>query len=115
KQSFEELSLREASLALHELVERAAAFGAAQAELAGIASLATQRATGLALELAAARTLATIAAPVMPVFAEQLWRALGFAGPVRWPDEVAPVPPGQQVATAELIGRRFFPPLIEVA
>lgn len=115
KQSYEELSLREASLALHELVERAAAFGAAQAELAGIASLATQRATGLALELAAARTLATIAAPVMPVFADQLWRALGFAGPVRWPDDVAPVPPGQQVATAELVGRRFFPPLIEVA
>ena len=115
KQSYEDLSLKDASLAIHELVDRAAAFGAAQAELAGIASLASQRATGLALELAAARTLATIVSPVMPVFAEQLWRALGFAGPVRWPDAVDAVPPGQQIAVADLIGRRFFPPVIEVA
>jgi len=115
KQSYEDLSLKDASLAIHELVDRAAAFGAAQAELAGIASLASQRATGLALELAAARTLATIVSPVMPVFAEQLWRALGFTGPVRWTDNVDGVPPGQPIAVAELVGRPFFPGLIQVA
>jgi methionyl-tRNA synthetase len=115
RQSYEELSLKDASLAIHELVDRAAAFGATQAELAGIPSLASQRATGLALELAAARTLATIVAPVMPVFAEQLWHALGFTGAVRWTDSVDGVPPGQPIAVGELVGRRFFPGLIEVA
>ncbi|HZJ67114.1 MAG TPA: class I tRNA ligase family protein, partial [Kofleriaceae bacterium] len=103
---YEAGSLREASSAIHDLVERALGFGAAQSHLADVPALAAQRATGLALELAAARTLAIIVAPVMPVFARQLWACLGENGALAWSDDVAPVPPGQAI---RLAGQQFFP------
>jgi methionyl-tRNA synthetase len=99
-------SLKEASIAIHELVDRAVAFGAAQGHLAGVESLATERATGLALELAAARTLAMIVSPIMPAFAQQLWIALGDTGPIQWDDDIVPVPPGRPI---ELASAQFFP------
>jgi methionyl-tRNA synthetase len=107
---YEACSLREASAAIHDLVERATGFGAAQGHLAGLPALAVQRATGLALELAAARTLARLVAPIMPGFAEQLWRCLGEDGAVAWSDDVAPIPAGQPIALA---GRAFFPAAID--
>jgi methionyl-tRNA synthetase len=107
---YEAGSLREASSAIHDLVERALGFGAAQSHLAGIPALAAQRATGLALELAAARTLAIIVAPVMPVFAHQLWACLGETGPITWLDEVVPAPAGQPI---QLASHRFFPAMID--
>jgi methionyl-tRNA synthetase len=98
-------SLVEASGAVHDLVERAVAFGSAQANLAGIPGLAAQRATGLAVELAAALALARIAAPIMPGFAAQLARCLGESD-LAWPEGVDPLPEGRPVALA---GVQFFP------
>ncbi|MBA2539835.1 MAG: class I tRNA ligase family protein, partial [Deltaproteobacteria bacterium] len=115
RQGYEDMSLREVALALGELVERAMAFGAAQQPLAGLASLAGQRDTGLALELGAARTLAIIAAPLMPAFATHLWLALGYSGPIEFFDEVSPIPPGQPIITAALIQRTLFPAWIALS
>jgi methionyl-tRNA synthetase len=108
RQGYEAGSLKEVSTAVHELVERSVNFGAAQSNLAGIASLEQDRATGLALELAAARTLAMIVAPVMPRFAAQLWTCLGYGGAIPWLDDVVPLTPGQPItlASAQFFGDR---------
>lgn len=111
RQGYEACSLREVSGAIHDLVERAVGFGAAQSHLAGVAALAVQRATGLALELAAARTLAMIAAPIMPVFAQRLWTCLGHGGAIAWSDEIWPVAEGQPIALA---AESFFPSAIDL-
>jgi methionyl-tRNA synthetase len=113
QRAYEDGSLKEAAAALHELAERATSFGATQVHLAGVPSLAGQRATGLALELAAARAFAAIAAPLMPAFAERLWRCLGYTGPITWGGDVELVPPGQRIDAAGLAAR-FFPERIEL-
>ncbi len=112
RRGYETSSLKEVTSVIHELVDRASSFGAAQTPLAGIASLEGQRTTGLALELAALRSFAMIVAPVMPVFAEQLWACLGYEAPVEWVDEVEPVAGGQRIATEVLVARPFFPAAI---
>ena len=112
RRGYDASSLKEPSTVIHELVERAVAFGAAQAALAHAPSLAAQRATGLALELAAARTLAMIVAPVMPLFAQQLWAALGMDEANGWYDDVPPFPAGQRITLGTT---RFFPDSIVLA
>lgn len=114
RRGYEAASLKEVMSVIHELVDRAAAFGAAQIQLAGIASLASQRQAGLVLELAALRSFAMVVAPIMPVFAHQLWTCLGYPPPVEWSDEVEPVAAGQPIATAELAARRFFPAAVQL-
>lgn len=109
RQGYEDMSLREVASAIGELVDRARSFGATQLHLQGVEALAGERTTGLALELAAARTLALIAAPLMPAFSTLLWKILGFEGPIEWDDDVAPVPPGQVIVTAALTRRILFP------
>jgi methionyl-tRNA synthetase len=109
RRGYDACSLKEASNAIHELVERATNFGAQQQHLANLPALEVQRATGLALELAAARTLAMIVAPVMPVFAHQLWRSLGESGGIPWRDDVDPIPAEQPIALAT---ETFFPPMV---
>jgi methionyl-tRNA synthetase len=59
--------------------------------------------TAIALELAAARLLASCAAPVMPRFAARLAAALGIPAPAQWPDGVALVPPGSRVNLARQV------------
>ncbi len=115
RQGYEDMSLREVALALGELVERAHAFGAAQHHLAGIKSLEAQRETGLALELSAVRTLAILAAPLMPLVAAQLWAILGYRGAIEFFDEVSPIAPGQQIVTAALTNRTLFPAWIPLS
>jgi methionyl-tRNA synthetase len=56
--------------------------------------------TAIALELAAAKLLATCAAPVMPRFAARLAAALGIDPPTQWPSHVTLVPPGTPVNLA---------------
>jgi methionyl-tRNA synthetase len=84
---------------LCELVRGAEAFGAAEGCIDGLDPRPDDRRTALALELAAARSLATMAAPVLPSLASQLWSALGFHGdrPDRWEATPEFVPEGQDV------------------
>jgi methionyl-tRNA synthetase len=89
----------DATRVLGELVAAASSFGVSEASLAGIDSRRSDRRTAIALELAAARLLATLAAPVVPGLAGQLWRALGFPdeGSRQWEAVPAFVPGGQDV------------------
>lgn len=106
---YEAGSLQEVARALHEMVERTAAFEAAQSHLAQIPGLESQRATALALMLAALRLLATISQPLMPRFSALLSKHLGFLKPEPWPDEVLFLNPGQRIlAAAGLSARRYF-------
>ena len=86
--------------ALSELVRTADRFSLAESHLRQAEGRADERRTAIALELAAARSLATVAAPLMPDFAQHLWAALGFEdeGPSRWTDGVAFLPAGQDVS-----------------
>jgi methionyl-tRNA synthetase len=69
-----------AARTLAELVAGARRFGAAEEHWRGVRE--GERRTGLALELAAARTLALLAAPLMPDFAAALWCDLGHGDPL---------------------------------
>jgi methionyl-tRNA synthetase len=57
--------------------------------------------TAIALELAAARLVATCAAPIMPGFAGKLADRLGLRTPTEWPRLVELVPAGSAVDLAD--------------
>lgn len=84
---------------LCDVVHTADTFGTAHAYLAGVGARHDDRRTALALELAAARCLATMAAPVLPDLASNIWTALGCEGdgPPRWEAAPAFIPEGQYV------------------
>lgn len=89
-----------ASHALCELVAAARRFAASEEHWRPLEKRSDERRTAVALELAAARALALLSLPIMPDFAERLWRALGGAGPVAaqsWEETPDFVPPGQPV------------------
>lgn len=106
-------SPRQAARVIHELVERTLSFAANQEYLAALPALQGERATGLALQLAAAKLLAQIAYPITPKFSALLWKHLGFRATLEqegWPRQVELLPAGQRIlATAGLVSRRYFP------
>ena len=101
-----------------DLVDRTVAFAHEQSHLANLPAYAEQRATGVALELAAARLLAIITAPIMPKFGAQLWKLLGHHHPMEeegWSKDVKFLPPGQRLlARAGLSARRLFPQTVDL-
>ena len=106
-QAYERGRLQTVAAILQELVDKSGAFALSQEPLAGMPS---ERATGLALELAAVRLLAQLCAPLMPKLATQLWKHLGFRDALGYPQGVELVPAGQRVlAAAGLSSRRYFP------
>jgi methionyl-tRNA synthetase len=109
RRGYETASLKDVMFVIDELVNRASTFGATQAELASVPSLAPEQQTALALELAALRTFAIIVAPVMPGLGERLWQCLGYQLPIVWLDEILPIPAGQPIATDVLVARQWFP------
>jgi methionyl-tRNA synthetase len=111
RRGYDACSLRTVASTIHELVERATAFGTAQGHLAGIPTLVSQRGTGLALELAAVRTFAMIAAPIMPDLAARLATCLGETDALAWSDTIVMVPPGSSIALADIA---FFPQTIDL-
>ncbi|MBS2034047.1 class I tRNA ligase family protein [bacterium] len=97
--------LQQVAACLQELVEQSGLFAHSQQPLQGL----PDRSVGLALELAAARLMAQLSAPLMPKFATQLWKHLGQRGPLDWPQSVQLLEPGQRVlAAAGLSARRYF-------
>jgi len=85
---------------LCELVRSARRFGQLEEHWRHTTGREGERRNGVFLELAASRTLALLAAPMMPEFAARLWRGLGFETEIRdarWPESPESVPPGQRI------------------
>ena len=101
-----------------ELMSRAIDFGQEQNQLKYIPKHEDQRATGLALQLAAARLLCQILYPIMPESSAKLWKFLGHRESIEaevWGPTVPLLSPGQRIlARAGLSGRRLFPKFIDL-
>ena len=98
-------ALNEVVREIDGLVDEAVRFSRQHATLAADAALADERRTVIALELAAARLLAQVTAPVMPRFSARLASALGGGAVDSWPEVVTLLPPGSAV---DLAGTVFF-------
>ncbi len=95
-----------------ELVRSARDFGIAEDAWSRAASAHNERRTGIALELAAVRTLAMMIAPMMPDFSGRTWKALGYATPLeKWQRQPQFVEPGNVVAGLD--AAHFPEPVIE--
>jgi len=93
-------SPQRATRLMSELVRMARRFGAAEEHWAGVPERGEERRTGIALEALAAKLLAILAAPVMPRFAERLWKQLGYGGKVEagtWEEKPDWLPAGQKI------------------
>ena len=88
-------SPQRAARLLGDLVREARLFAKAEEAWRRVPARSEERRTALALELLAAKTLAILAAPILPDFAARLWRELGFDAPPRWEDRPTWVPEGQ--------------------
>jgi methionyl-tRNA synthetase len=98
-------SLNLAARTLTGLVEDTLRFSRLESAVGGLRDWRDEARTTIALELAAARLLASCAAPVMPRFAARLAAALGLEPPAQWPQRVTLIPPGTQL---DLAGQVFF-------
>jgi methionyl-tRNA synthetase len=85
-----------AARTLCELVRSATAFADGHERLRTFQPASAEAEAATALEVAAARSLALLASPLMPTFAERLWAALGGESPLRWTG-VQPAPPGTRI------------------
>jgi methionyl-tRNA synthetase len=103
----DDFSLNRAARELVGLVEDATGFAAAARPAADLPEWQDETRTAVALELAAARLLSLVSAPVMPRFATRLAAALGEDEPVSWPKEVSLLSPARPVALAHQV---FFGP-----
>ncbi|MEV7994256.1 class I tRNA ligase family protein [Streptomyces sp. NPDC086077] len=101
----EGFSLTAAASALDGIVTDVRAFSRQQSALAHHGRWSSEARTALALELAAARLLATTSAPLMPRFSAKLAAALGIPAVDTWSDTVGLVEPGSRCTLA---GTRFF-------
>ncbi|MFE5818121.1 class I tRNA ligase family protein [Streptomyces sp. NPDC056479] len=101
----EGFSLRSAASALDGIVTDVRAFSRQQSALAQDDRWSSEARTAIALELAAARLLATASAPLMPRFSAKLAAALGIPAIATWPDTADLVEPGSRCTLA---GTRFF-------
>ncbi|MGE0489939.1 MAG: class I tRNA ligase family protein [Vulcanimicrobiota bacterium] len=92
---------------LNEWVHEMADFGSSWDFLDGVEGAGEERNGALALELAAARSLAIMMAPIMPNASARLWKALGFRGRVReWDSQLQFLPAGEPlVGLGEVIPR----------
>lgn len=101
----EGFSLRAAAAALDGIVTDVRAFSRQQSVLAKNDRWSSEARTAIALELAAARLLATGSAPLMPRFSAKLAAALGIPAIENWPDTADLVEPGSRCTLADT---RFF-------
>lgn len=101
----EGFSLRSAASVLDGIVTDVRAFSRQQSALAQLDRWSSDARTAIALELAAARLLATTSAPLLPRFSAKLAAALGVPAIGTWPDTVDLVDPGSRCT---LSSTRFF-------
>lgn len=101
----EGFSPRSAAAVLDGIVTDVRAFSRQQSALSEVGRWASEARTAIALELAAARLLATASAPLMPRFSAALAAALGIPAIETWPDTADLVEPGSRCTLA---GTRFF-------
>jgi methionyl-tRNA synthetase len=101
----EGFSLRRAAAVLDGIVTDARDFSAQQSRLAGPGQWGSEVRTAIVLELAAARLLANVSAPLMPRFSARLAVALGIPEIGTWPQAVELVGPGSRCALAQT---RYF-------
>ncbi|WDV54284.1 class I tRNA ligase family protein [Streptomyces coeruleorubidus] len=101
----EGFSLRAAATVLDGIVTDVRAFSRQQSALAQDDRWSSEARTAIALELAAARLLATASAPLMPRFSAKLAAALGIPAIETWPDTADLVEAGSRCT---LSGTRFF-------
>lgn len=90
-------SPQQAARTLCDLVRVARRFGKVEEQWAAAPARQPERSAALALELTAAKTLALLAAPMMPDFAERLWLNLGYEGSLyehAWEENPTPLPQG---------------------
>jgi methionyl-tRNA synthetase len=91
-------SPQRAVLTLRELVREARHF--ANSPKSWRSQEAEELQTVVALELVAAKLLALLSAPILPQFAERLWRELGYEFPIwnnGWEDRPSWIPEGQKI------------------
>jgi methionyl-tRNA synthetase len=96
----ETFSPRRAARLVSELVRRTRDFGTDEVRWERVARRRNELRSALALELAAARALALLSAPMLPRFSAELWRALGNETTLEqngWEEIPAWVPPGTRV------------------
>ena len=96
----EAYSLRSVARDLIALVQDVREFALHQKHWGSEVQFEAERRTALALQLATARLLAQLAAPLMPKFAQSLWGGLGQFGAVEssgWPDRATICSPGTPV------------------
>jgi methionyl-tRNA synthetase len=92
---------------LSGLVHEAAQFSEAERHWGGSAPPTAEARSVVVLEIAAARLLALLSAPMMPDFAAWLWRSLGDSQSIeafRWPE----VPPLPAAGSAVCLDEPFF-------
>ncbi|HEX2090819.1 MAG TPA: FAD-dependent oxidoreductase [Longimicrobiaceae bacterium] len=109
-------SPRSAARTLSDLVQASRSFGSTESAWAGVRGRRAERRAGLALELTAARALATLAWPLLPVFAGRLLEALRIPlAPGAWDEALSPVPagavPGLDAEHFPDVRRRFTTPV----
>jgi methionyl-tRNA synthetase len=94
-------SLNQAAAELAGIVEDARRFSAQESQVSQSPAWRDEARTATALELAAAKLMATCAAPVMPRFAGKLAAALGMALADAWPQTVTLLTAGSPVTLAQ--------------
>jgi methionyl-tRNA synthetase len=100
-------SPQRATRVLSELARAAHRFAKEEEPLRLLASHRPQWQTGVALELAAAKTLAILSAPIMPEFARQLWSDLGGQdADLKWEETPRLLQPGTRIGD---LTRAYFP------
>ncbi|MCX4783110.1 class I tRNA ligase family protein [Streptomyces sp. NBC_01264] len=99
----EGFSLNEAAAELDGIVNDTVRFSRKEGLLAETAGWESEARTVIALELAAARLLAQVAAPIMPRFAARVAEALSLPAPTEWPRTVELLPAGSEIRLADAV------------
>jgi methionyl-tRNA synthetase len=98
----ETFSPQKATRVLCELVRMASSFGQSEAALSKFGTKKEERRTAIALEFAAVKILALLAAPLMPEFALSLWNYLGYEQSIwdgTWEETLHFVPSNRLIET----------------